>query len=92
MANRGSVSDLFAPNRKLRISGSKLKIAGDDEANGVYFIHQPSQERIRVEDSDMVTNHPSKLIILIPNLGETVSILIVVLILFYHLIFLNDFD
>ena len=66
----GSVNDLLTANRNLRISGSKLKIAGDSEANGVYFIHQPSQERIRVEDSDIVNNHPSELIIVIPDLGE----------------------
>ena len=66
----GSVNDLLTVNRNLRIAGNKLKIAGEDAANGIYFIHQPSQERIRVDDSDIVTNHPSELIILIPDLGE----------------------
>ncbi|MDR0371410.1 MAG: DUF4469 domain-containing protein [Prevotellaceae bacterium] len=65
----GSVNDLLTPNRNLRISGSKLKIAGGDEANGVCFINQDTQERVKVDASDIVTNNPSELIIVIPALA-----------------------
>jgi len=64
-----SVNDLLTPNRNLRISGSRLKIAGDNPANGVFFISQDTQERIRVETDDIVTNNPSELIIVIPALA-----------------------
>jgi hypothetical protein len=65
----GSVNDLLTPNRNLRISGTKIKIAGDNEANGVYFVNQTTQERVKVEASDLVSNNPSELIIIIPALA-----------------------
>ena len=64
----GSVNDLLTPNRNLRISGGKLRIAGESEENGVYFINQETQERTKVDASDIVNNNPSELIIVIPAL------------------------
>jgi hypothetical protein len=65
----GSVNDLLTPNRNLKIAGSKLKIAGDNAANGIYFVNQTTQARTQVEASDMVNNNPSELIIVIPALA-----------------------
>ena len=65
----GSVNDLLTPNRNLRISGYKLKIAGDNPANGVCFINQTTQARTKVDATDIVTNNPSELIIVIPALA-----------------------
>jgi hypothetical protein len=65
----GSVNDIITPNRNLRISGHKLKIAGDNETNGVYFINQDTQESTKVDASDIVTNNPSELIVVIPDLA-----------------------
>jgi predicted GTPase len=67
-AKTGSVNDLLTPNRNLKIKGGKLKIAGDNEANGVYFVNQNTQERLKVDAADIVTNKPSELIVHIPNL------------------------
>ncbi len=64
----GSVNDLITPNRNLKIEGYKLKIAGESEANGVYFVNQSTQARTKVDASDIVTNNPSELIIVIPEL------------------------
>ena len=64
----GSVNDLITPNRNLRISGSKLKIVGDNSDNGIYFINNVTNERLKVDDTDIVTNNPSELIIVIPPL------------------------
>ena len=64
----GSVNDLLTAGRNLKIAGSKLKIAGGDAANGVYFINQATQARTKVDMSDIVTNNPSELIIVIPAL------------------------
>ena len=36
----GSVNDLLTPNRNLKIAGNKIKIAGENTANGVYFVEQ----------------------------------------------------
>jgi hypothetical protein len=64
----GSVNDALTPNRKLKISGSKIKIAGDNAKNGVYFVNQETQERTKVDPSDMVMNNPSEVIVVIPAL------------------------
>ncbi|MDR1761160.1 MAG: DUF4469 domain-containing protein [Bacteroidales bacterium] len=64
----GSVNDLLTPSRNLKISGHKLKIAGDNEVNGVYFVNQSTQARTKVDALDIVTNNPSELIIVIPEL------------------------
>jgi hypothetical protein len=64
----GSVNELLTPSRNLKILGSKLKILGWSEANGVYFLNQESQAKIKVDASDIVTNNPSELIIIIPSL------------------------
>ena len=63
-----SVSDLLTPNRNLRISGSKIKIAGEKAENGVYFINQESNERVKVS-SKIPFNKPSELMVVIPALA-----------------------
>ncbi len=65
----GSVNDLLTPGRNLRISGSKLKIAGDDPAVGIFFTDTVSQVSTQVEVSDIVTNNPSELMVVIPALS-----------------------
>ena len=64
-----SANDLLTPNRNLRIAGSKIKIAGENAGNGVYFVNIATQERTRVDNSDMVTNNPSEIIVVIPELA-----------------------
>jgi hypothetical protein len=64
----GSVNDVLTPNRNLRIKGYKLKLAGDNPAVGVYFVNQVTSERVKVEASEIVTNNPAELIIVIPEL------------------------
>jgi hypothetical protein len=64
----GSVNDLLTPNRNLKIWGHKLKIAGENDANGVYFVNQETETRVKVDAQDIVTNDPSELIIVIPAL------------------------
>ncbi|SDF04784.1 DNA-binding domain-containing protein [Epilithonimonas hungarica] len=66
----GSVNDLITPGRNLKISGNKIKVAGDDPNNGVFFVNTGTQERIAVESNDMVTNNPSELIIVIPDMAS----------------------
>lgn len=65
-----SVNDLLTPNRNLKISGNKIKVAGDDKANGVFFVETTTNTRTAVEPSDIVTNNPSEVIIVIPTLAK----------------------
>jgi len=65
----GSINDMLTPGRNLRINGSRIKIAGDHDDNGIYFINQDTQARLRVEDTDVAVNNPSELMIIIPPLA-----------------------
>ena len=64
----GTVNDLLTPGRNLKISGSKIKITGDSPANGIFFVNTATEARTAVEVSDIVTNNPSELIVIIPDL------------------------
>jgi hypothetical protein len=64
----GSVNDLLTPDSNLKIAGHKIKIAGDNAVNGIYFVNQTTSERIRVDATDIVTDNPSELIAVIPAL------------------------
>lgn len=63
----GTINDILTPGRNLKISGSKIKIAGDNPANGIYFVNMDTNDRTQVEESDMVINNPSELIVIIPS-------------------------
>ncbi|MDR1984449.1 MAG: DUF4469 domain-containing protein [Prevotellaceae bacterium] len=65
----GSINDLLTPNRNLIISGHKIKIAGDSATNGIYFVNNDTQEISKVDPTDIITNNPSELIIVIPALA-----------------------
>jgi len=65
----GSINDMLTPGRNLRINGGRIKITGDNPANGIFFVNQDTQARLRVEDSDTVINNRSELMIIIPLLA-----------------------
>jgi hypothetical protein len=63
-----SVNDLLTPNRNLKICGNKIKVLGESNENGVYFVNQETQTKTKVEASDIVMNKPSELMIIVPDL------------------------
>jgi hypothetical protein len=65
----GSVNDLLTPNRNLRIKGYKLKLVGDKPEVGVYFVNEATAARTKVDPTDVVTNNPSELVIVTPELA-----------------------
>lgn len=64
----GSVNKLLTPNRNLKVVGYKIKIVGNNVANGIYFVNQTTFERTKVDDSDIAVNTASELIAVIPTL------------------------
>jgi hypothetical protein len=62
-----SVNDLLTPKHNLRISGSRIKIDGENAENGVYFVNQETNERVKVS-SKIPVNKPSELMVVIPAL------------------------
>ncbi|MDR3311942.1 MAG: DUF4469 domain-containing protein [Spirochaetaceae bacterium] len=65
----GSVNGTLTPDRDLRINGSKLKVMGEDAAVGVYFVNLADASRTKVDPTDVVTNNPSELMVVIPALA-----------------------
>ncbi len=64
----GSVNDRLTPNRNLRIKGYKLKLAGENETVGIYFVNTATEARVKVPADEIVTNNPSELVIVTPEL------------------------
>jgi hypothetical protein len=64
----GSVNDLLTPDRNLKITGSKLKLAGEHADIGIYFTNESTGAQTKVDITEIVTNNPSELIIIIPDL------------------------
>ena len=64
----GSINDLLTPRRNLKISGSRIKLAGDHPDNGLVFVdaNDPNNTFL-VEKEDFVVNNPSVLLIVIPD-------------------------
>ncbi len=65
----GTVNNLLTPGKNLKISGNKIKIAGDNSANGIFFVNITTNERSSVDTRDLVINNPSELIVIIPALN-----------------------
>lgn len=64
----GTVNDLLTPGRNLKIRGSKIKVMGENPANGVFFVETSTRMRLPVDASAIVTNNPSEVILVIPAL------------------------
>ncbi|MFA8437104.1 MAG: DNA-binding domain-containing protein [Marinifilaceae bacterium] len=56
----------ITPNNVIAIKGSKLKIAGDDASVGVYLINQTDSSRHKC--SQIVSNKPKELVVMLPDL------------------------
>ena len=63
-----TVNDSLTPGFNLKISGYKIKLAGDDTSVGVYFRNIDTDTSTQVAASDIVINNPSDLIVVIPAL------------------------
>jgi hypothetical protein len=68
----GSQNSLLTPGRNIKVSGSKLKIAGDDPTVGLFFAPEAGGAPVPVDASDLVINRPAELIAVIPNLAPGV--------------------
>ncbi len=65
----GSLNDILTPGKNLKISGSKIRVSGENTACGIFFVNAATQARVAVPSGDIVTNNPSEIIIVIPELA-----------------------
>jgi hypothetical protein len=68
----GSINSALTPGRNIKLSGSKLKIAGDKAEVGLYFIPVGGGAEIKVDSSDIVVNNPGEVIAVVPALSAGV--------------------
>ena len=73
----GSVNDVITPERNIKIRGSKIKLEGSLPGVGVYFVNEITGDEIPVDSSDVVTNNPSELIVVVPALTAGIYRLVV---------------
>ncbi len=66
----GSVNEILTPDKSLKIHGSKIKLSGEHEDVGIYFISENSNEKTKVPADEIIVNNPSELIISIPALDS----------------------
>ncbi|MDR1220225.1 MAG: DUF4469 domain-containing protein [Treponema sp.] len=64
----GLINGTLTPGRDVKLSGAKLKIAGDKLDVGLYFVPAGSGAEVKVDPSDIVVNNPSEVIAVIPAL------------------------
>lgn len=65
-----SINEILTPNRPLKIAGTKIKIVGEDPKVGVFFINMDTNAINPIDKTDIVTNNPSELIVVTPNLPQ----------------------
>jgi hypothetical protein len=65
----GSINDIITPQHALRITGNRMRITGENRQNGIYFTNEVSGSRTKIENTNIVNNNPSELIIITPKLS-----------------------
>lgn len=66
--NRPNLHDAVINERSnLKIIGNHIKIAGDDPACGVFFVHTETNEIIQVPANHIIDNFPKSLLLLLPD-------------------------
>lgn len=64
----GSINHKVTPGGILKIEGNQIKLVGESQSSGVYFVSKDSGARIAAETADIITNFPKQLILLVPSL------------------------
>lgn len=64
----GSLNDRLTVNQVIKITGVKIKIAGNDQNVGLYFLPHDGSSPVKVDPSGIVENHPKRILAMIPSL------------------------
>jgi hypothetical protein len=66
----GSVDNLLTPGRNLKITGHKIRVAGNEPGVGILFRSENyAGATFPVDPDDIIINNPSEVVILIPELA-----------------------
>lgn len=61
------INTRVTPGGALNITGTRIKIAGDDDSVGLFLVKQDSNEAIRIPSSSIAINEPSKITCIVPQ-------------------------
>lgn len=64
------IDTTVTPMKNLCLRGSRIRIAGEDPANGVRFIPVNDGQIVKVAVDDIVINDPSTVMIIVPKMDE----------------------
>ena len=62
----GEVSSRLTPGGGVNLTGSKIKIDGDNPALGIYLVNQSTSDSIVVPKTSLLVNDPSKITFIVP--------------------------
>lgn len=62
----GEVNVVLTEKGGVNVTGSKIKIAGDNPVNGLYLVHEETSSETLVPMTSMLTNDPSKISFIMP--------------------------
>lgn len=63
----GEINSVLTPGGAVNIIGSRIRIVGDDPANGISLINEQTSEVINIPSTSIATNDPSKLTFVLPT-------------------------
>lgn len=64
------INSTITPGRNLCLRGSRIRISGEDPANGIRFVPVGEGQAVEVPVDDVVVNDPSMVLILVPLLAN----------------------
>ena len=62
----GEVNSRLTPGGGVNLTGSKIKIDGDNPAIGIYLVNQSTSDSIVVPKTSLLVNDPSKITFIVP--------------------------
>lgn len=62
----GEMNSVLTPGGAVNIIGSRIKVAGDSDTNGLSLINQANGEETKIPSSAIATNEPSKVVFVMP--------------------------
>jgi hypothetical protein len=62
----GEANSRLTPGGGANISGNKIKIEGDDAANGIYLTNVATNDEVKIPSNTILINTPSKISLVIP--------------------------
>lgn len=61
-------NNIITPSHIIKLTGKRIRIAGDDDSIGLYFINTQTGERTKVNSNSIIENKPKSVYLICPHL------------------------